>query len=428
MNNLTRRDSGVNPGPDRGAQSRSRSLDREPLRGLARRAFERALLRRPSLKGSRRLLLQVLLLDYAWGKADCYPSNETLSAATGLSLSTVKRALHDLERMGIIRLVEDGRLASRRRIVFVDHPHARQVVDGLAAAAAGPPSPPRNTRSKRPDRGVQFEPAEGFNLTPESVESLSAESETPPNPQGEPEEISLGGSNERTDSPLPAESGQPMPGSPPAPVGSELRAEVPTVASEARPSSSPAPPPRPLGARRIGRVDWSAAPSDDPIIAAELARRAAARQTAAPVLTMAKILDAVLSPPEPCQDALAAAVGVPARSDGPPLTGGVPGAAPVPAADAEVIRALAQLGPGATAKEVQVATLRLTRLFGDAKSLRYYAGVVREVSRGELPARIPIAAVERSRGPGVIRPAAVFTCYVERCRAVHEARSKRPDG
>ena len=97
MNNLTPRDFGVNPRTDRGAPSRSRSLDREPLRGPARRAFERALLRRPGLKGSRRLLLQVLLLDYAWGKADCYPGNETLADATGLSLSTVKRALHDLE-------------------------------------------------------------------------------------------------------------------------------------------------------------------------------------------------------------------------------------------------------------------------------------------------------------------------------------------
>jgi hypothetical protein len=97
-------------------------------------------------------------------------------------------------------------------------------------------------------------------------------------------------------------------------------------------------------------------------------------------------------------------------------------------ADAEVIRALAQLGPGATAKKIQLATLRLTRLFGDAKSMRYYAGVVREVSQGELPARIPIAAVERSRDPGVLRPAAVFTHYIERCRAVQGARSKRPDG
>src|SRR5262249_11713453 len=152
-----------------------------------------------------------------WGKADCYPGNETLAAATGLSLSTVKRALHDLEHMGIIRIVEDARLASRRRIVILSHPHARQVLDDLAAAA-GPPMPPRGTGSKRPGRGVQFEPAEGFNLTPESVESLNPQRETPPNPQGGPEEISLGGSNERTDSPLPAESGQPVPGSSLAPV------------------------------------------------------------------------------------------------------------------------------------------------------------------------------------------------------------------
>jgi hypothetical protein len=165
---------------------------------------------------------------------------------------------------------------------------------------------------------------------------------------------------------------------------------------------------------------------DDPVIAAELARRAAARQAPEAALTTAEILAGVLSPSEPCQEATAAAVDVPAGLDGPLPPGDVPEAAPVPADDAEVIRALAQLGPGATPKEIQLATLRLTRLFGDAKSLRYYAGVVRSVSRGELPARIPIAAVERSRGPGVLRPAAVFTGYVERCRAIREARSFRP--
>jgi hypothetical protein len=175
-------------------------------------------------------------------------------------------------------------------------------------------------------------------------------------------------------------------------------------------------------------VDWSSAPLDDPIIAAEVARRAAAQQAAAPAPTMAEILTAVLAPWEPRQEATAEVVAVPAVAEGPPTPSGVPEAAPVPAADAEVIRALAQLGPGATAKEIQLAILRLTRLFGDAQSMRYYAGVVREVSRGELPARIPIAAVERSQDPGVLRPAAVFTRYVERCRAVRGARSKQPDG
>jgi hypothetical protein len=175
-------------------------------------------------------------------------------------------------------------------------------------------------------------------------------------------------------------------------------------------------------------VDWSSAPVDDPIIAAELARRTAAQQSTAPGPTMAEILEAVLSPVGPRRDETAEVVAVPAGAEGPAPPSGVPEAVTVPAAEAEVIRALAQLGPGATAKEIQVATLRLTRLFGDAKSMRYYASVVREVSRGELPARVPIAAVERSRDLGVLRPAAVFTRYIEQCRAAREARSKRPDG
>src|SRR5262249_45217172 len=150
MDTLTRRASGVNPGPDRGAPARSRSIDREPLQGTARRAFERELLRRPGLKGSRRFLLQVLLIEFAWGKADCYPGNQRLATATGLSLSTVKRALHDLERLGLIRLVEDGRLPSRRRIVFPDHPHAQAVLDALARSRPEAPPGPPSRGSKRP--------------------------------------------------------------------------------------------------------------------------------------------------------------------------------------------------------------------------------------------------------------------------------------
>src|SRR5262245_7395802 len=156
MNNLTRRDSGVNPGPDRGAPPRSRSIDRQPLRGSARRAFERDLLRRPGLKGSRRALLLVLLSEFAWGKADCYPGKARLAAAAGLSPSTVKRALHDLVRMGLLRLVADLRLPSRRRIVLVDHPHARRVLDELAAAAAGTPGESRGLGSERPGGAAQI--------------------------------------------------------------------------------------------------------------------------------------------------------------------------------------------------------------------------------------------------------------------------------
>jgi hypothetical protein len=413
MDNLTRRDSGVNPGPDRGAQTRSRSIDREPLRGIARRAFERELLSWPGLKGSRRFLLQVLLTEFAWGKADCYPSNQTLATATGLSTSTVKRALQDLVRMGLIRIVEDIRLRSRRRIVFLDHPHAQRILNELAGGIPAAPVVRRSRGSKWPGRGVQIDPAEGFKLTPESVESLRIEVETSPDPQGGTGEISLARSNGRTDS-LPADGQRTTPAPP---------AEPPVTPLPPRPPGSIS------GSRRPG-LDWSSAPTDDPIVAAELARRAQARQAAEPAPTAAEVLEAVLSPPAPCQAATAAAVTAP---DGMGIgSQSLPDVAlAVPQAttdDAEVIRALSQLGPGATAKEVQLATLRLTRLFQDPKSMRYYAGVVRQVSRGELPARIPLAAIAFARRPGIRRPAAAFTSHIERCRATRGVRSKRPDG
>jgi hypothetical protein len=145
-------------------------------------------------------------------------------------------------------------------------------------------------------------------------------------------------------------------------------------------------------------------------------------------LTAIEIIDAVLSPPEPSQDVMVATGSAVAGLDDQPIPDVVPVASPAVMDDAEVIRTLSQLGPGATRKEIVLATLRLTRLFQDSKSMRYYAGVIRDVQRGELPARIPIAAIERARGPGVIRPAAVFTSHIQRCRAVWESRTKRPSG
>jgi hypothetical protein len=185
---------------------------------------------------------------------------------------------------------------------------------------------------------------------------------------------------------------------------------------------------QPPGPRHRGLVDWSTAPADDPIIAAELARRAGTQQAGEPAPSTTEVLEAVLSPPVPCQNATAAVTTAPAGTDGQPLPGATQPACPATTDDAEVIRALLKLGPGATPKEVQLATLRLTRLFGDAKSMRYYGGVVREVARGELPARVPVAAIAFARRPGIERPAAAFTSHVERCRAARETRSKRPDG
>jgi DNA-binding MarR family transcriptional regulator len=421
MDNLTHRDSGVNPGPDRGAQTRSRSIDREPLRGIARRAFERQLLRRPGLKGSRRFLLQVLLNEFAWGKADCYPGNETLAAATGLSTSTIKRALHDLERMDLIRLVEDVRLGSRRRIVLLDHPHAQQVLDELARCVRAAPPRSRGRGARRPGQVAQIDLVEGFKLIPESVESLSHEVETSPKPQGGTGKISLSGLNGRTDS-LPVDDERATPELHATSGGSDSPVEAPAELPPPRPPGSSSSPHRP------GLLDWSSVPTDDPIIASELARRTEARQAAELAPTAAEILDAVLSPPEPSPKAIAVAVEVPADASVEPIPGGVAGTSQGAVDEAEVISVLSRLGPGATPAEIQIATLRLTRLFQDSKSMRYYAGVVREVSRGELPARIPMAALDFACRPGIKRPGAAFTSHVERCRAVRGARSKRPDG
>jgi hypothetical protein len=89
--------------------------------------------------------------------------------------------------------------------------------------------------------------------------------------------------------------------------------------------------------------------------------------------------------------------------------------------EAEVIQCLAALKPGATKQEIAVATLKLTRLFKDPGSRRFYSGVVLSVGRGELPARVVVAAVQNSSRPGVIKPAAVFTAHIRRCeRAAHE--------
>ena len=77
------------------------------------------------------------------------------------------------------------------------------------------------------------------------------------------------------------------------------------------------------------------------------------------------------------------------------------GAREAPVLEQEVIAALAAIGLGATAKDVTTAMLKLASLFGDQKSMRYFRGVVNDVVRGDLPARVPIAAVEWARRAGI---------------------------
>jgi hypothetical protein len=154
------------------------------------------------------------------------------------------------------------------------------------------------------------------------------------------------------------------------------------------------------------------------VIAAELARRVRAREAAAAAVPSR-------------DDIIAAALGDAAGET-------VSDSDPVPAArhEAEVagqvgdaidpgaatIEALAKLGPGASRAEILTATLRLTALFRDPGSRAFHRSVCNEVARGQLPARVPIAAVGSARGSEVRNPVAAFTAHVNRCRAAAEAR------
>lgn len=107
--------------------------------------------------------------------------------------------------------------------------------------------------------------------------------------------------------------------------------------------------------------------------------------------------------------------------------GGMPTPDPGPSDDpqAETIRALSRLGPGATAAEVTAATVRLATLFRDHGSQAYYRSLANEVARGRMPARWLIAAVHSARGQGVIRPGAAFNAHIQRCRKAAESRNHR---
>jgi hypothetical protein len=164
-------------------------------------------------------------------------------------------------------------------------------------------------------------------------------------------------------------------------------------------------------------TDLAKAPVDDPVIAAELARRARAREAAAAVPSRDEIIAA----------ALGDAAGGTAAGAGSAREGRSEGRAADRVEDAvdpgaATIAALSRLGPGATRGEVLAATLRLTVLFGDPKSRAFYRSVCNEVARGQLPARVPIAAVGSARGPGVRNPGAAFTAHIKRCRAAAEGR------
>jgi hypothetical protein len=382
----------INPGrPDRRPYARTQSPDPHQLDPAARRTFEESLKATPGLKG-RSMLVLLVLLDIARGKPWGYPSDAYVAGKAGVSPNTVWRALRDLVTLEVIRVVK---ARGRRWIVLVGHPFAAEFVAGLEPAEAPPSIAPDPPPGADPQVGVvapQVETADPqvggqsvlVNRTSESRDPAGAEV---PMPAPARTEISLSGSNEPTN------------GEPPWP--------------------RPAPTPKPTGptSRRLSGIpDLAGAPVDDPVIAAELARRACAREAAAAVPSRDEVLAAVLGAAagdvpvaEPAPEAHRAGADV--RDDPPALD-----------PEAATIEALAGLGSGATRAEVMAATARLTALFNDRKSAGFYRKTCNRVVRGELPARFLGGAVSQAMGPGILNRGAAFTASIKRCEAVGDAR------
>jgi hypothetical protein len=391
MDTLSSRRVPVNPGrPDRGAPAPWRPTDPHQLDPSGRRAFEESLKATPGLKG-RSMLVLLVLLDIARGKPWGYPSDKYVAGKAGVSPNTVWRALRDLVGLEVIRIVK---ARGRRWIILVGHPFAAAFVAGLERAEV--PSP------------IAPDPSPGADP---QVEVVAPQVETA-DPQVGGQSVLVNRASESRD-PACAEAPTPTP----------ARAEIspsgpnePTIGDP--PRLWPMPTPRPAGmtSRRLRDLpDLAGAPVDDPVIAAELVRRACAREAAAAFPSRDEILAAILVGAGDAPEAGLAMEGHRAGAD-------VHDAPPAVDPEAATIEALSRLGPGATRGEVLSATLRLASLFRDPGSRAFYRSVCNDVVRGQLPARVPIAAVGSARGPEVRNPGAAFTAHIRRARAAAEVR------
>lgn len=145
------------------------SLDQNPLPGRERREWEKSVIRSAGKREQNHLLR--VLLQFAGGKADCFPSVATIATEAGTSVKTVKRALKALDRLGVIATVEDGSIPTHRRIVFPSHPHADLVLRRFPRYMKGghsvPPAPTCRGDNSGRRKGDKLDRCRGDILTPE---------------------------------------------------------------------------------------------------------------------------------------------------------------------------------------------------------------------------------------------------------------------
>ena len=101
------------------------SIDAEPLTGRSRNEFEATL--HAKVKRSHQLVLRILL-DFAGGKAECWPGNKRVAEIAGYEVRNVQYILRALEAAKVVRCLTDRSLRTQRRIVILDHPNAVRVL------------------------------------------------------------------------------------------------------------------------------------------------------------------------------------------------------------------------------------------------------------------------------------------------------------
>lgn len=101
------------------------AIDAEPLTGRACNEFEATL--HAKVKRSHQLVLRILL-DFAGGKAECWPGNKRVAEIAGYEVRNVQYILRALETAKVIRCAVDRSLRTQRRIVILDHPNAIRVL------------------------------------------------------------------------------------------------------------------------------------------------------------------------------------------------------------------------------------------------------------------------------------------------------------
>jgi hypothetical protein len=298
-----------------------------------------------------------------------FPGDDELVRRSGLGERTVRRVLDALQAKGyLLQIMKDQGRRLRLGILLLkrangDRPVFDPVHDDMDEVVAamcrrrGVPKPKYSIKLLRaePAKMAATMPAKMAATMPAKMAAQSEASLS--SSRGISEQSESRG--EQTETPTPARA--PEIASP-----QRQRPETPEA-------SAPPPPPAPARGGLHGLPDLADAPKDDPIIAAELARRQRARQAALPV-----------APPQP-----------------------------PPQDTAELIRRL----PGADSHWTQMAAEDLSRRFGTARDRQLwgqYHAIMRDVWSGALDPEAVVDCYRQGSKPECRNGGAVFWTALKR--------------